>query len=63
MDLYDASAKRHDGVVDGRQVQIKVMQRDDIMISAEPYHSTALAMKGGADPDWLPGILLPTTLL
>lgn len=36
IDLYDAFAKRHDGVVDGRQVQIKVIQRDDIMISAEP---------------------------
>ena len=46
IDLYDASAKRHDGVVDGRQVQIKVMQLYDIMISAEPYHSPALAMKG-----------------
>ena len=44
IDLYDASTERHDGVVDGRQVQIKITQQDNIMISAEPDYLIVLYM-------------------
>ena len=44
IDLYDASTERHDGVVDGRQVQIKITQRDNTMISAEPDYLIVLYM-------------------
>ena len=44
IDLYEASTERHDGAVDGRQVQIKITQRDNIMISAEPDYLIVLYM-------------------
>ncbi len=44
IDLYDASTEKHDGVVDGRQVQIKITQRDNILISAEPDYLIVLYM-------------------
>ena len=44
IDLYDASTERHDGVVNGKQVQIKITQRDNIMISSEPDYLIVLYM-------------------
>lgn len=35
IDLYSASSAIHDGVVNGREVQIKITQQDDIVINAE----------------------------
>ena len=40
---------------------INVVQGEIRQIHAIPFYS--LSNEGGADPDWLPGILLPTTLL
>ena len=34
--LYEASMPVHDGEVDGRKVQIKISQQDNIVINAEP---------------------------
>lgn len=36
IELYRASVSRHDGIVDGREVQIKIMQQDNIVINDEP---------------------------
>jgi hypothetical protein len=44
IDLYDASTEKHDGVVDGREVQIKITQQDNITISAEPDYLIVLYM-------------------
>lgn len=44
IDLYDASTERHDGIVNGREVQIKITQQDNIMISAEPDYLIVLYM-------------------
>lgn len=44
IDLYNASTERHDGVVDGREVQIKITQQDNITISAEPDYLIVLYM-------------------
>lgn len=44
IDLYEAAAERHDGSVDGREVQIKITQQDNITISAEPKYLIVLYM-------------------
>ncbi len=44
IDLYDASTEKHDGVVDGREVQIKITQQDYITISTEPDYLIVLYM-------------------
>ena len=36
IDLYEASTQRHDGSIDGREVQIKITQQDNILISEKP---------------------------
>ena len=40
--LYDASMPVHDGEVDGRKVQIKISQQDNIVINAEPDYLIVL---------------------
>ena len=42
IELYKASTERHDGIVDGREVQIKITQQDNIIISAEPEYLIVL---------------------
>ncbi len=42
VELYAASAVAHDGVVDGKQVQIKITQQEDIVINHEPEYLLAL---------------------
>ena len=36
IELYTASTEVHDGEVDGRKVQIKISQQDNIVINHEP---------------------------
>lgn len=40
--LYTASAEIHDGEVDGRKVQIKMTQQDNVMISSKPDYLLVL---------------------
>ena len=42
IELYAASAVAHDGVIDGKQVQIKITQQEDIVINHEPEYLIAL---------------------
>ena len=42
IELYAASAVAHDGEIDGKQVQIKITQQEDIVINHEPEHLIAL---------------------
>ncbi len=42
IELYKASAVAHDGEVDGRKVQIKISQQDNIVIAHEPDYLIAL---------------------
>ena len=42
IELYSASAVAHDGEVDGKRVQIKITQQDDIVIGQEPDYLIAL---------------------
>ena len=42
IELYKASTERHDGVVDNREVQIKITQQDNITINAEPDYLIVL---------------------
>lgn len=42
--LYDAAAKRHDGIVDDREVQIKITQQENIVISEKPDYLLVLYM-------------------
>lgn len=42
IELYKASEKTHDGEVDGRKVQIKITQQDNIVISEKPDYLIAL---------------------
>lgn len=49
IDLYDPSVEKHDGCVNGRDVQIKITQQDDILISSKPDYLIVLYMnKSGA---------------
>lgn len=36
VELYKASTEKHDGVVNEREVQVKITQQDDVIISTEP---------------------------
>lgn len=48
IELYTASAVAHDGEVNGRKVQIKISQQDDIVINHEPEYLIVLYLnKGG----------------
>ncbi len=42
IELYAASAVAHDGEVDGKKVQIKITQQEDIVINHEPDYLIAL---------------------
>lgn len=42
IDLYKSSAERHDGVKCSREVQIKITQQDNVMISSEPEYLIVL---------------------
>ncbi len=42
IELYSASAVAHDGIIDGKQVQIKITQQEDIVINHEPDYLIAL---------------------
>ena len=48
VELYTASAVAHDGEVDGKKVQIKISQQDNIVINHEPEYLIVLYLnKGG----------------
>lgn len=49
IELYRASAQVHDGVVDGREVQIKITQQDDIVINEEPEYLLVLYLTKKGD--------------
>lgn len=42
IELYAASAIAHDGEIDGKQIQIKITQQEDIVINHEPEYLIAL---------------------
>lgn len=42
IELYTASAVAHDGEIDGKKVQIKITQQEDIVINHEPEYLIAL---------------------
>ena len=44
INLYKSSAEVHDGIVDGKEVQIKVTQKNNIMISSKPEYLIVLYM-------------------
>ena len=45
IDLFKSSTELHDGCIDGRQVQIKIAQQDNVMISGEPDYLIVLYLK------------------
>ena len=49
IELYTASAVAHDGEVDGKKVQIKITQQDNIVIGHEPDYLVALYLKRNGD--------------
>ncbi len=49
IELYKASTEVHDGVVDGRKVQIKITQQDDIVINEEPEYLLVLYLTKKGD--------------
>ncbi len=42
IELYTASARAHDGEIDGKKVQIKISQQDNIVINHEPEYLIVL---------------------
>lgn len=49
IELYKASAVAHDGEVDGKKIQIKITQQDDIVICHEPEYLIALYLNKSGD--------------
>ena len=49
IDLFKASTKRHDGIVNDRKVQIKITQQDNIVIHAEPDYLIVLYLTKKGD--------------
>lgn len=49
IELYKASNPLHDGIVDGRKVQIKITQRDSIVINGEPEYLIVLYLTKSGD--------------
>ena len=49
IELYKSSTERHDGIVGDREVQIKITQRDDIVINAEPSYLIVLYLTREGD--------------
>lgn len=47
--LYSASAPAHDGEVDGKKVQIKITQQEDIVINEEPDYLLVLYLSKNGD--------------
>ena len=44
INLYKSSTERHDGFIDDKEVQIKIVQQDNILISSEPEYLIVLYM-------------------
>lgn len=49
IELYTASAVAHDGEVNGKRVQIKISQQDNIVINHEPDYLIVLYLNKGGD--------------
>ena len=49
IELYAASAVAHDGEIDGKKVQIKISQQDDIVINHEPEYLIVLYLRKNGD--------------
>lgn len=49
IELYAASAVAHDGEIDGKKVQIKISQQDDIVIDHEPEYLIVLYLRKNGD--------------
>ena len=49
IELYAASAVAHDGEIDGKKVQIKISQQDDIVINHEPEYLIVLYFRNNGD--------------
>ena len=49
IELDDPSAKLHDGTVDGRKVQIKITQQDNVVISGEPEYLLVMYLTKAGD--------------
>lgn len=49
IELYAASAVTHDGEIDGKRVQIKISQQDDIVINHEPEYLIVLYLRKNGD--------------
>lgn len=49
IDLYAASAEIHDGEIDGKKVQIKISQQDNIVINHEPDYLIVLYLRKNGD--------------
>lgn len=49
IELYKSSSERHDGIIKEREVQIKITQQDDIVISAEPEYLIVLYLTRKGD--------------
>lgn len=45
IDLYTASTETHDGEVDGKKVQIKISQQDNLVINHEPDYLIVLYLR------------------
>lgn len=45
IELYKASEKEYDGEVDGKRVQIKISQQNDIAISHEPDYLIVMYLR------------------
>ena len=49
IELYAVSAVAHDGEIDGKKVQIKISQQDDIVINHEPEYLIVLYLRKNGD--------------
>ncbi len=49
IELYTASAVAHDGEIDGKKVQIKISQQDNIVINHEPEYLIVLYLNKSGD--------------
>lgn len=49
IELYAASSVAHDGEIDGKKVQIKISQQDDIVINHEPEYLIVLYLRKNGD--------------
>mgnify|MGYP007070231444 CR=1 FL=1 len=49
IELYKASTEKHDGAVEDREVQIKITQQDDVIISTEPNYLIVMYLTRNGD--------------